>query len=90
MSTRRLWRTERASRGAQVDDREERRPARRRRAQARRRGRGLEVGTAGVEERAAHELVKQLEAQRMEFGMYQSATKAKLGELQQHKKILKR
>ena len=38
----------------------------------------------------AEELGKQLEAQRMEFGMYQSATKTKLTELSQHKKILKR
>ena len=36
------------------------------------------------------ELTKQLEANRMEFGMYQNGTKNKLGELQQHKKILKR
>jgi predicted nuclease with TOPRIM domain len=36
------------------------------------------------------ELAKQLEAQRMEFGMYQNSTKTKLGELQQHKKILKK
>ncbi|KAL7539129.1 hypothetical protein ACHAXR_009041 [Thalassiosira sp. AJA248-18] len=36
------------------------------------------------------ELTKQSEAQRMEFGMYQNATKNKLSELQQHKKILKR
>ncbi|KAL9182872.1 hypothetical protein ACHAXT_004151 [Thalassiosira profunda] len=38
----------------------------------------------------AEELAKQLEAQRMEFGMYQSATKTKLTELSQHKKILKK
>ena len=36
------------------------------------------------------ELTKQLEAQRMEFRMYQNATKTKLSELQQHKKILKK
>ena len=36
------------------------------------------------------EITKQLEAQRMEFGMYQNATKNKMSELQQHKKILKR
>ncbi|KAL7549906.1 hypothetical protein ACHAWF_013953 [Thalassiosira exigua] len=40
--------------------------------------------------RRCDELAKQVEAQRMEFSMYQSATKGKLGELQQHKKILKR
>ena len=36
------------------------------------------------------ELAKQLEAQRMEFSMYQNSTKNKMSELQQHKKILKR
>ncbi|KAL7466527.1 hypothetical protein ACHAXS_006829, partial [Conticribra weissflogii] len=40
--------------------------------------------------RQAEELSKQLDAHRMEFGMYQNATKTKLSELQQHKKILKR
>ncbi|KAL7489696.1 hypothetical protein ACHAW6_015441 [Cyclotella cf. meneghiniana] len=36
------------------------------------------------------ELTKQLDAQRMEFGMYQNATKNKVSELHQHKKILKK
>mmetsp|Transcript_8207 Transcript_8207/g.16695 ORF Transcript_8207/g.16695 Transcript_8207/m.16695 type:complete len:1207 (+) Transcript_8207:191-3811(+) len=40
--------------------------------------------------RQVEELSKQLDAHRMEFGMYQNATKTKLSELQQHKKILKR
>ncbi len=40
--------------------------------------------------REVEQLSKQLEAQRMEFGMYQNATKTKLSELQQHKKILKK
>lgn len=40
--------------------------------------------------RKVEELTKQLEAQRMEFGMYQNATKTKMSELQQHKKILKK
>jgi len=40
--------------------------------------------------REVEQLAKQLEAQRMEFGMYQNATKTKLSELQQHKKILKK
>ena len=40
--------------------------------------------------REIEQLSKQLEAQRMEFGMYQNATKTKLAELQQHKKILKK
>ncbi|KAL7500665.1 hypothetical protein ACHAWT_009897 [Skeletonema menzelii] len=40
--------------------------------------------------REMEQLSKQLEAQRMEFGMYQNATKTKLSELQQHKKILKK
>lgn len=40
--------------------------------------------------REIEQLSKQLEAQRMEFGMYQNATKTKLSELQQHKKILKK
>ena len=41
-------------------------------------------------QREIQELSKQLDAHRMEFGMYQNATKTKLSELQQHKKILKR
>ena len=36
------------------------------------------------------ELTKQLDAQRMEFSMYQNSTKNKISELQQHKKILKK
>eukprot|EP00804_Cyclotella_cryptica_P026604 CCRYP_014029-RA/>CCRYP_014029-RA protein AED:0.12 eAED:0.12 QI:775/1/1/1/1/1/2/392/930 len=36
------------------------------------------------------ELTKQLDAQRMEFGIYQNATKNKVSELHQHKKILKK
>ena len=36
------------------------------------------------------ELTKQLDAQRMEFSMYQNSTKNKVSELQQHKKILKK
>ena len=36
------------------------------------------------------ELTKQLDAQRMEFSMYQSANKNKVSELHQHKKILKK
>ncbi|KAL7509630.1 hypothetical protein ACHAXN_006553 [Cyclotella atomus] len=36
------------------------------------------------------ELTKQLDAQRMEFSMYQNATKNKVSELHQHKKILKK
>lgn len=40
--------------------------------------------------REVEQLAKQLEAQRMEFGMYQNSTKTKLSELQQHKKILKK
>jgi len=40
--------------------------------------------------REVEQLAKQLEAQRMEFGMYQNATKTKLSEFQQHKKILKK
>ena len=36
------------------------------------------------------ELTKQLDAQRMEFNMYQNATKNKISELNQHKKVLKK